>query len=102
MSEDLENEPDEVLGPEADPLGRDVGEDDDMGWMMMAKTINVDRYNVAGYFDGVLLKAHDPEVTHDVPGWRCRACGWQIGCEDLPPSHLCPDDGDEQRTSMPR
>ncbi len=55
----------------------------------MARCITVDRHNVCDYFDGVLIEVDDPEITHKVPGWKCRACGWQIGCEGPPPPHVC-------------
>lgn len=79
-------------GAEEDRPAPRVGRND------MAISISVDRRTVADYFDGVMVKVYDPEIVHPVPGWKCKVCGWQIGCKGLPPAHLCPDDGNEQNT----
>lgn len=45
--------------------------------------------NVDSLFEGILIRVVDPEVTHNVPGWRCRSCGWTVGTMGLPPWHQC-------------
>jgi hypothetical protein len=49
------------------------------------------------HFDGVMIPVSDPFVgSYQVPGWKCKECGWVIGTIGYPPSHQCPDDGLEQ------
>lgn len=49
------------------------------------------------HFIGVMIETSDMFVDkYFVPGWECKHCGWRVGTAKLPPSHICPDDGDQQ------
>ncbi len=53
--------------------------------------VQVDEDTVDQYFKGIMLECHEPFIgTVRRPGWECRACGWRIGGEGLPPAHWCP------------
>ena len=57
--------------------------------------------NVGDYFDGVMIPVRDPICgDHQVPGWKCKSCGWTIGARLLPPAHHC--DPRQKETPMPR
>jgi hypothetical protein len=43
--------------------------------------------NVDDLFECHVLKVH--EQFGRVTGWTCRACGWSVGAQGLPPSHDC-------------
>lgn len=54
------------------------------------------------YFDGVMIEIYDWDIGyHSVPGWKCKACGWQVGSIGLPPAHNCPIDGQAQSLTSP-
>lgn len=56
--------------------------------------VKVTKETIDDVFEGVMIDVKDPFVgPYSVPGWRCRACGWTVGSEDLPPSHECPAPG---------
>lgn len=48
--------------------------------------------NVDGLFDGVMIPVVDPapiSLAYQVPGWKCKGCGWTVGARGLPPTHHC-------------
>lgn len=48
------------------------------------------------HFDGYMIPLNDWDVgDYQVPGWKCKHCGWIIGTSGYPPGHNCPDDGIE-------
>jgi hypothetical protein len=59
---------------------------------IIATTENVDQL-----FEGVMIPREHTEEPYTnaiytrqpTPGWKCKACGWTIGSEALPPSHYC-------------
>ena len=62
----------------------------------------VNEDTVCDHFDGEVFEVWEPFVpgnTARVPGWICKACGWRIGAQGLPPAHECPEDGERQRRS---
>ncbi len=56
-------------------------------------------YNIDKLFEGIMIPSTDKPSGH--PGWKCKECGWTIGSIGLPPSHICPDDGDKQSRLSP-
>lgn len=54
------------------------------------------------HFEGILIRVTDPpplDLSYNVPGWKCKTCGWQVGSSGYPPSHECPDEGNQQQCS---
>lgn len=45
--------------------------------------------DVGDYFIGVLIPVRDIAGRYNVPGWRCRGCGWTVGSTGYPPDHKC-------------
>lgn len=50
-------------------------------------------------FEGVMIDVSGEPfgLPHSVPGWKCKACGWTVGCSGEPPPHECPTDGIQQQ-----
>ena len=51
-----------------------------------------------GMFERVTRPYYYMSMLHFVPGWRCRACGWTVETEGLPPGHDCPSRTDSRVT----
>lgn len=52
-------------------------------------------------FEGFMIPVYDWDVgNYQVPGWKCKHCGWIVGTQGYPPSHTCPDDGIELQTRI--
>lgn len=66
---------------------------------MTSELIRATNENIDRLFKGILIEVSEPFGSdHKVPGWECRQCGWRIGSQRLPPAHICPDAGVEQRS----
>lgn len=52
--------------------------------------------NVGDLFDGVMIPVEDIAGKYQVPGWRCKRCGWTVGAKWLPPSHECEEGSDAE------
>jgi len=52
------------------------------------------------HFEGILIPAEDIAGKYQVPGWKCKSCGWAVGTIRYPPGHHCPEDGQRQRGEL--
>ena len=57
--------------------------------MSESKEVIATSENIDQLFDGVLIHCEDIGGKYEVPGWKCKACGWTIGSVGLPPPHIC-------------
>lgn len=55
------------------------------------KRVEATESNIDELFHGVMIDVEDIGGKYSVPGWKCRACGWTVGSQGLPPWHNCPD-----------
>ena len=64
----------------------------------MSERIVATEENLRDLFEGVTIE-FEPfwDEKGSCPGWECKACGWRVGAQGLPPAHYCPEDGLSQR-----
>lgn len=56
--------------------------------------------NILDNFDGVVIPVEDIAGKYQVPGWKCRECGWTVGTMHFPIAHNCPEDGNWQQRRL--